>query len=54
MLNIYYESPQELGVDAHFGRIVDTIERYEIQLLVIDGVTSYSTVACRSPSKTTI
>ena len=43
MLHILYESPQELDVDSHFARIVDTIEKYDIQRLVIDGVTSYST-----------
>jgi circadian clock protein KaiC len=43
MLRIFYESPQELEVDSHFARIVDTIEKYDIRRLVIDGVTSYST-----------
>jgi circadian clock protein KaiC len=43
MLHIFYESPQELEVDSHFDRIVQTIEKYDIQRLVIDGVTSYST-----------
>ena len=43
MLHILYESPQELEVDSHFARIVKTIEENDIQRLVIDGVTSYST-----------
>jgi len=43
MIHIFYESPQELEIDSHFARIVDTIEKYEIQRLVIDGVSSYST-----------
>ena len=43
MIHIFYESPQELEVDSHFARIVKTIEEYDIQRLVIDGVTSYST-----------
>jgi circadian clock protein KaiC len=43
MLHIFYESPQELEVDSHFARIVKTIEDNDIQRLVIDGVTSYST-----------
>ena len=43
MIHIFYESPQELEVDAHFARILRTIEQYDIQRLVIDGVTSYST-----------
>jgi circadian clock protein KaiC len=43
MIHIFYESPQELEVDSHFARIVDTVEKHDIQRLVIDGVTSYST-----------
>jgi len=43
MIHIFYESPQELEIDAHFARIVRTIEKFGIQRLVIDGVTSYST-----------
>jgi circadian clock protein KaiC len=43
MIHIFYESPQELEVDAHFARIIETVEKYDIQRLVIDGVTSYST-----------
>ena len=43
MIHIFYESPQELEIDSHFARIVRTIEDNDIQRLVIDGVTSYST-----------
>jgi circadian clock protein KaiC len=43
MLHIFYESPQELDVDSHFARLVKTIEDNNVQRLVIDGVTSYST-----------
>jgi circadian clock protein KaiC len=43
MIHIFYESPMELEVDAHFARIIRTIEQHDIQRLVIDGVTSYST-----------
>jgi circadian clock protein KaiC len=43
MIHIFYESPQELEIDSHFARIVRTIEEHDIQRLVIDGVTSYST-----------
>jgi circadian clock protein KaiC len=43
MIHILYESPQELEIDAHFARLVRTIEEHNIQRLVIDGVTSYST-----------
>jgi circadian clock protein KaiC len=40
MIRILFESPQELEIDSHFARIVDTIEKYDIQRLVIDGVSS--------------
>jgi circadian clock protein KaiC len=43
MIHIFYDSPQELEIDSHFARIVDTIEKHDIQRLVVDGVSSYST-----------
>src|ERR1035438_9661557 len=43
MLHIFYDSPQELEIDVHYDRLIQTIEKYDIQRLVIDGVTSYST-----------
>lgn len=43
MLRILYESPQELEIDAHFARIVRAVEENDIQRLVIDGVSGYST-----------
>ena len=43
MIHIFYDSPQELEVDAHFARIVETIEKFDIKRMVVDGVTSYST-----------
>ena len=42
MIHILYDSPQELEVDVHFSRLIETIEEHNIQRLVIDGVTSYS------------
>ncbi len=42
-LHILYESPQELEIDSHYARLMRTIEKHDIQRLVIDGVTSYST-----------
>jgi len=42
-IQIIFESPQELDVDSHFAKIVETIEKYGIQRMVIDGMTSYST-----------
>ncbi len=43
MIHILYESPQELEIDAHYTRLVRMVEEHDIQRLVIDGVTSYST-----------
>jgi len=42
-IQILFESPQELEIDSHYARIIDLIEKHEIQRLVIDGMTSYST-----------
>jgi circadian clock protein KaiC len=42
-IQILFESPQELDVDAHYARIVRVIEERDIQRMVIDGMTSYST-----------
>jgi circadian clock protein KaiC len=42
-IHVLFDSPQELNIDAHFAKIVGTIEKYDIQRLVIDGMTSYST-----------
>jgi circadian clock protein KaiC len=42
-IQIMFESPQELDIDAHFNRIIQIIEKHDIQRMVIDGMTSYST-----------
>jgi circadian clock protein KaiC len=42
-IHILFESPQELEIDVHFAKIVELVEKYNIQRLVIDGMTSYST-----------
>jgi circadian clock protein KaiC len=42
-IHILFESPQELEIDVHFAQIVRLVEEYNIQRLVIDGMTSYST-----------
>jgi circadian clock protein KaiC len=42
-IQILFESPQELNVDAHYSRITRLIEEHKIQRMVIDGMTSYST-----------
>src|ERR1700738_242378 len=42
MIQVLYDSPQELEIDAHFDLIIRTIEKHKIQRLLIDGMTSYS------------
>ena len=42
-IHVLFDSPQELNIDAHFAKIVRTIEKNDIQRMVIDGMTSYST-----------
>src|ERR1700731_3865369 len=42
-IQILFESPQELDVDVHYARIVQLVEEHDIQRMVIDGMTSYST-----------
>jgi circadian clock protein KaiC len=42
-IQILFESPQELNVDAHYARITRIIEENKVQRMVIDGMTSYST-----------
>ena len=42
-IHILFESPQELNIDVHFAKITQAIEKHNIQRLVIDGMTSYST-----------
>ena len=42
-IHVLFDSPQELNIDSHFAKIVETIERHDLQRMVIDGMTSYST-----------
>src|SRR5947209_13441463 len=42
MIQVLYDSPQELEIDAHFDRIIRTIEEHKIERLLVDGMTSYS------------
>jgi circadian clock protein KaiC len=42
-IQILFESPQELDIDSHYARIVQLVEDHDIQRMVIDGMTSYST-----------
>jgi circadian clock protein KaiC len=42
-IRIMFESPQELDIDSHYASIIQLIEEHDIQRMVIDGMTSYST-----------
>src|ERR1700722_7018766 len=42
-IHVLFDSPQELNIDVHFAKIIRTIEEHDIQRMVIDGMTSYST-----------
>jgi circadian clock protein KaiC len=42
-IHILFKSPQELEIDVHFAEIVSLVEKHNIQRLVIDGMSSYST-----------
>jgi circadian clock protein KaiC len=42
-IQVLFQSPQELNIDAHFAKIVRTVEQNDTQRMVIDGMTSYST-----------
>jgi circadian clock protein KaiC len=42
-IQIMFESPQELDIDSHYARIIRLIEKHDVQRMVIDGMTSYST-----------
>jgi circadian clock protein KaiC len=41
-IRIMFESPQEMEIDSHYARIIELIEKHDIQRMVIDGMTSYS------------
>src|SRR5713101_6269890 len=43
MIQVLYDPPQELEIDAHFDLIIRTIEEHKMERLLIDGMTSYST-----------
>jgi circadian clock protein KaiC len=42
MIRILFDSPQELDIDAHYAQIIGLVEKHDIQRMVIDGMTSYS------------
>jgi circadian clock protein KaiC len=41
-IQILFESPQELDIDAHYSQIVEAVKKHDIKRMVIDGMTSYS------------
>ncbi len=42
MIQILFDSPLELEIDAHFDLIIRTIEQNKIDRLIVDGLTTYS------------
>jgi len=42
MIHVLFESPQELSIDTHYAKIVGLVEENNIERMVIDGMTSYS------------
>lgn len=49
-IHVFFDSPQELDIDAHLDRIIRTIEKHKIERLLIDGMTSYSSALEESRS----
>jgi circadian clock protein KaiC len=41
-IQFFYDCPRELELDVHFARIIQTIEEHNIERLIIDGLTSYT------------
>jgi circadian clock protein KaiC len=42
-IQFFYDCPREIELDVHFARITQTIEEHNIERLIIDGMTSYTT-----------
>jgi circadian clock protein KaiC len=42
VIQFFYDCPRELELDVHFAHIVRTIEKHNIERLIIDGMTSYT------------
>lgn len=43
MLELYYDAPQEIDVDAHFFKIEQIIERFRPERMVLDSLSTYGT-----------
>jgi circadian clock protein KaiC len=41
-IQFFYDCPRELELDVHFARITRTIEEHQIERLIVDGMTSYT------------
>jgi circadian clock protein KaiC len=41
-IQFFYDCPRELELDVHFARITRTIEAHNIERLIVDGMTSYT------------
>jgi circadian clock protein KaiC len=42
MIQFFYDCPRELELDVHFAHITRTIEAHNIERLIVDGMTSYT------------
>jgi circadian clock protein KaiC len=49
VIQFFYDCPRELELDVHFARITRTIEAHNIERLIIDGMTSYTTALVDEP-----
>jgi circadian clock protein KaiC len=43
VIQFFYDCPREIELDVHFARISRIIEEHQIERLIIDGMTSYTT-----------
>src|SRR5262249_60628953 len=41
-IQFFYDCPRELELDVHFAHITRTIEEHNIERLIVDGLTSYT------------
>jgi circadian clock protein KaiC len=41
-IQFFYDCPREIELDVHFARITRTIEEHQIERLIVDGMTSYT------------
>jgi circadian clock protein KaiC len=41
-IQFFYDCPRELELDVHYAHIIRTIEEHQIERLIVDGMTSYT------------